>query len=364
MIYLGIRFLGVIVLAVWNPAGAIDRLTAWDGAWYLRIAESGYDLGAPLDAHGHPNPFTSRAFFPAYPALTKWLADASPLSTVLAGLCVSLVSGVVAAYGLARLGRIVRGGSARTGYLLVALFAAEPMAVALSMSYTEALFCALAVWTLVAVLEERWVLAGACCLAAGTVRSTALALVVVVVVAAGVTLLRRHDSWRPVVAIGLAPVGLAACLYWIGLRVRPDASFAERLRTWTDLERQGWNTAFDGGVSTWNFLRSALVSATGMTLLTAAVIVGALVLTVVAVVRRLEWPLLAYAIGVVVLALGSSGLMHAKPRWLLPAFPLLVPVALGLSNRRTSTAVSVVCAAAVVSAWFGAYALVVWKFAI
>ena len=55
----------------------------------------------------------------------------------------------MAAYGLVRLAELMPGGSRRAGLLLVALFAAAPMGVVLSMAYTEALFCALAVWALV-----------------------------------------------------------------------------------------------------------------------------------------------------------------------------------------------------------------------
>lgn len=363
-IYLIIRAFGVIVLAVWSPHGLLDRLSAWDGLWYLKIAAHGYDLGAVLDAHGQLNSFTPRAFFPAYPWLVRTLAEGLGIGLVPASLCVSAISGLFAAYGLARLGRIVRGGSVCAGYLLVALFAAAPMGVVLSMSYTEALFCALAVWALVGVLEERWVLAGVCCAGAGLVRSTAFALVLTVVLAAVVDLVRRRESGRPLIAIVLAPLGLAGYLWWTGLRVRPDAGLFEQLRTWSDLEWLGWATSFDGGAETWNFLGSALVSPAGMTVLTGGVIVGALLLLGVAMARRVEWPLVVYAAVVMVMCLGSSSLMHAKPRFLLPAFTLLVPIAIGLSNRRPSTAVLTVCGTAVLSAWFGAYALVVWKYAI
>ena len=61
----------------------------------------------------------------------------------------SPLAAMVAAYGLVRLAELMPGGSRRAGLLLVALFAAAPMGVVLSMAYTEALFCALAAWALV-----------------------------------------------------------------------------------------------------------------------------------------------------------------------------------------------------------------------
>src|SRR5438067_4420328 len=223
-IFLGVRGVGVGVLAIlsaFNNYDLIDRLTAWDGLWYLRIAVHGtYNLGYFTDAHGDPNLYTPRAFFPAYPFLTRGLALVTGLNAIAAALVITTVCGLFAAYGIARLGRLVRGGSARAGYVLVALFAAAPLGIALSMAYTEAMFCAAAVWALVGVLERRWWLAGICCAASGLVRSTAFALIVAVALAALVSLVRRRD-WRPVVAIVLAPVGLVGFQWWVGATVRP-----------------------------------------------------------------------------------------------------------------------------------------------
>jgi hypothetical protein len=49
---------------------------------------------------------------------------------------------------------------------------------------------------------------------------------------------------------------------------------------------------------------------------------------------------------------------------MVPAFTLLIPVALALAKRQVSTFVVVLCALAVVSSWFGAYALTSWGYAI
>jgi hypothetical protein len=49
---------------------------------------------------------------------------------------------------------------------------------------------------------------------------------------------------------------------------------------------------------------------------------------------------------------------------MVPAFTLLIPVALALSKRRQSTFVIALCALAVASSWFGAYALTAWGYAI
>ena len=71
-----------------------------------------------------------------------------------------------------------------------------------------------------------------------------------------------------------------------------------------------------------------------------------------------------FAFAVLAMDLGSDGLMYSKVRLMLPAFPLLIPVAMGLAHRRRTTAV---CSAALIvcfGAWFGAYSLTAWPYAI
>lgn len=366
--FLGVRVAGVGVLAllcVFNNYGLLDRLTAWDGQWYLRIAAGGYSLGFFDDAHGQPNQYTPRAFFPGYPLATRALSRVSGLNLTAAALLVSTGCGLAAAYGLARLGRLVRNGSPRAGTILVALVAAAPMGIALSMAYSEAMFCALAAWGLVGVLERRWWVAGGCTALAGLVRSTALALVVAVALAALVVAIRRRDA-RPLAAVVLAPTGLLGYLWWTGQQVRPHADLLAQLWTWPDLEWQGWLTRFDGGAQTIEFVWQVLIGHEGtMSVLTVGVILGAVVLFAVGVRARLEWPLVVYGAVVLVMTLGSSGLMHSKPRLLLPAAViLLIPPAVELARRRVSTVVPLLIGLALVGGWFGAYALTVWKYAV
>jgi hypothetical protein len=56
--------------------------------------------------------------------------------------------------------------------------------------------------------------------------------------------------------------------------------------------------------------------------------------------------------------------MNSKARLMLPAFMLLAPVAVGLARRRPSTIAATLIAVTLVSSWFSAYALVVYRYAI
>lgn len=55
------------------------------------------------------------------------------------------------------------------------------------------------------------------------------------------------------------------------------------------------------------------------------------------------------------LALTTSGYFGSKPRYLLPAFPLLLPVAVPLSRVRTRRLTLVLALMATLSAVYGAY---------
>jgi hypothetical protein len=363
LVYLGVRAVGLVVLAAMSArsgSDAVRDLTTWDGAWLLAIAEHGY-AGVPpdrLDAFGQRTPDTPLGFFPGYPALVSALRWITFGDVEVAGLLVSLGAGVVAAYGLTRIGELVPGGSRRAGLLLAGLFAASPMAVVLSMAYTEALFSAFAAWALVGVLRGQWLLAGAGAAAAGLVRPTATAVVAAVGLAALVAALGRRHDWRPWAGGLLAATGLLSYLGYVALRTgRPDGWFA--------VQREGWGWYFDGGAATTGFLRDVLTGGERLfDVLTAVAFAASLVLLAVMARMRLPWPLLVYAVLGLATVWGTEGLMNAKLRLLVPVFVLLVPVALGLANRRTGTAVAVLAGAALGSAWFGGYALTIWPFGI
>ncbi|WP_229680387.1 hypothetical protein [Saccharopolyspora thermophila] len=362
VVYLAIRLVGLLVLA-WlsaaNDEALIDNLRAWDGQWYLEIAQHGYGGVDPsmVDGYGHRYPETPLAFFPGYPLLIMSLAWIPGVSATGAAVTVSLACGVAAAYGLARLGRRV-GGSEGVGLLLVVLFAAAPMSVVLSMAYTEALFCALSIWALIGVVERQWAWAGLCCAAAGLVRPTAAALIGVVGLAALVAIARRRDTWRPWLALVLAPVGMVTYIGWVAVQTGSPTGYFE-------LQQRGWSSAFDGGVATAKFVVESLTEEKSvLETFTVWIVLAALVLMVLCLRQRMPWPLVLFAAAVLTLDLGSDGLMYSKVRLMLPAFPLLIPVAIGLARRRATTAAATAVLLVFFGSWFGAYSLTAWQYAI
>jgi hypothetical protein len=362
-VHLAVRAVGVVVLAIMagrRGTGVTTALSAWDGGWLLGIARVGY-AGIPadaLDAFGNHTPFTALGFFPGYPATVAAVGALTGGDVLAAGLLVSLVSGVIGAYALTRLGELVPGGSRRAGLLLVALFAASPMGVVLSMTYTEALFCALAAWALVGVLRRQWLLAGVCCAAAGLVRPAAGALVAAVGLAAIAAVPARRDGWRPWAGGVLATTGLLGYLGWVAARTG-------EIDGWFRIQRTGWGWYLDGGGATARYAANVLARGDQVFDIAVVVAIGVTaVLFVIAVALRLPWPLIVYAALTLVTVWGTEGLMNSKLRLLLPAFVLLLPVAIGLAHRRQATALTVVVAVTLGSAWFGGYALTIWRYAI
>jgi hypothetical protein len=366
-VYLAVRVVGVTVLGLMAAARGttlLGELRSWDGAWMLAIAARGYEGVPPtlVDAFGRHTPETAYAFFPGYPAVVATVGLLTGGNLVAAALIVSVVAGVVAAYGLMRLVEalppdLVSDRPRRVGLVLVALFAAAPMGVVLNMTYTEALFCALAVWALTAVLRRQWLLAGACAGAAGLVRPTASSLVLAVGLA-GLVAAVRERTLRPALAALLAASGLLGYLGWVGWQTGSPTG-------WFAVQRRGWGSHFDGGASLTAFVARTVQG--GHELYDVAVLlalVASVVLLGVAIRMRLPWPLLVYTAAVLVTVWASDGQIHSRIRLLVPAFPLLVPVAVGLARRRTGTAAAVLAAATVASAWFGGYSLTIWLYAI
>ncbi|MFW0793574.1 glycosyltransferase 87 family protein [Gordonia sp. CPCC 205515] len=370
LVFLAIRAVGILLLARFaqlRETALGDALWLWDGKWMVAIAQYGYaDVPySQTDARGLHTVDTAYAFFPGYPYLVGAVAKLPLITPFGAALAVNLILGCIAAVGAARLGRVCarmmaesspigRANPRRTGLFLVALFAATPMSIVLNMAYTEALFCALAVWALVGVLEHRWLLAGLCTMLAGASRPTAVVLIGVVMLAA---LLARRDGWRAWAAVVLSPLGYLGYLAVVWAHTGSPTG-------WFRIQTEGWGTEFDWGRSTYTFVNETLVhSGEVAPVATAWIILSTLVMLGVAAWSRLPWPVLLYGALVVASIVLSSGLMMSRARLLLPAFVLLVPVAMVLARWRPQVAVAAMVPVVLGSAWFGAHMLTVYPHA-
>lgn len=351
LIFAGIRLLALAVAAFLLPHGRFRRLHSslqtlprtWDAGRYLFIA-----------LHGYPHDFNI-VWYPGYPAAIRAIAWIPGISLVRAGLAVTIAAGLAAAWGLTRLSMTLTGDR-RISLLITALWAAAPASIVLSMLYPEALFCALAIWSLIALVERRWLTAAGLTVLAGSVHSTAIALVAAVAVAALTELVRAIRAQqpisallRPAAALLLAPLGLLSYWGYVALAVH-------RLDGWFLLERKVSN-GFDWGHSTMLALKNAIINGpTAYAALTLLVLAAAAALAASSLTERMPACLYAYTLVIVLIALGTGPYyLGSKPRFLLPAMLLGLPLARLLAPARIWVLIPLIVTFAAASTWFSLY---------
>lgn len=308
--------LGAILWVGWSRHLRLGEvLSAWDGTYYREIASSGYHAGS-----------WAVAFFPLYPLLVKPLLLLGA-GFATGGLVVVLLCGAVAAVAVALLVRDFTDD--RTAILTSTLWSAQPAAYVLSVTYSEALFTALAAGCLLALVRRRYLLAGLCAAASSATRpswaAVALACAAVAIIVRPWE--RKWARWLPVL---MAPLGSIAFFgyLWRTTGISP--------RGWLAVERAGWNTHLDGGSDNLYWIRHLLDTAGFYHALghpwwpmwwVPVLLLFAIVGVVLLAADRAPLPVTVYAASVVVLACVTAGVFTSIPRLLLPAFPVLVPFA-------------------------------------
>ncbi|MFF2368838.1 hypothetical protein ACFVU0_39845 [Streptomyces sp. NPDC058122] len=349
--YAAVRLTGLLTLALWahrRHHGVWPILAAqWDAHWYLGIADHGYarHLGTAFDAN-------NLAFFPLYPVLVKAVAAVTPGTRASTGLAIAVVCSFVAAWGVHAVGSHLHGR--RAGVLLTVLWAALPVGLVQWMGYTESLFTAFAAWALYATLTGRLLWAASLAALAGLTRPTGVAVAAAVAVAALLSL-RRGFSVRALAAVVLAPAGWLAYVGWVGHRLgRWDGYFAvQRL----------WHNEWDGGAETVRRLREVLAQNSSPELflvMVTATLLAAVALYALSVGDRQPLPLLVFTGILLLIVLGSGGVYFPRARFLLPGFPLLLPLALYLARASRRLRTLFLTAAVLGSAYCGAYMVLVW----
>ncbi|WP_406167107.1 hypothetical protein [Streptomyces sp. NBC_00996] len=359
--YVGVRALGLIVLALWSAANgksAHTLLTArWDSLWYTRVADLGYGYAVRLpngDVH------SNLAFFPLLPWLERLVSAITPLSYADAGLLVGTPASLAAAWGIFAVADHVHGP--RVGVCAVLVWAVLPVGIVQSMAYSESLFTALAAWSLYAVLTGRWLTAGLLASLAGLTRPVGIAVVAALWAAAITSFAGEHARdrsaartggarvWPRALGMLLAPLGAAGYVLWVGHRTGKGPL------GYLDVQA-GWRNGFDGGYAFARFVGDKFTSfpsaLAGLGLIVGVALIVRLYVTCVRQGQPLS--LLVYAGVVTALALCASSYFGSKPRLLLPAFPLLLPLALALARLRTSRSALVLGGVAVASAVYGAF---------
>jgi hypothetical protein len=158
----------------------------------------------------------------------------------------------------------------------------------------------------------------------------------------------KKQSVQDLLGALISPLGLIAYLFWVGYKLNDPLGYFTVTR--------GWGNGFDGGKS----FASWIVKKFG----DGELIQGfALVAAVVALFALLYWaikakapiPVAIFVTAMVLLSISTSGYFGSKPRYLLPAFPLLVPIAVKLSTMKRNRALLVMIVAGSASIIYGAF---------
>ncbi|WP_371518319.1 glycosyltransferase family 39 protein [Kitasatospora sp. NBC_01300] len=335
-----------------------DVLGTWDGVWYQRIAENGYDPQL-LPMHGWPLASyyeNSAAFFPLYPWLMRLVGAVTGLGPYGSGIAVSVIASLVAAAGIFAIAE--RLGGFRAGVIAAVIWGLFPGSGVEWAVYSDSLFVALSAWACYCVMTRHWLTAGVLALVAGLNRPTAAALIAAVSIAALVALIRRTDGVaRPLTAMLITPWGLIGYVVWVGYRMGDWGGYFK-------LQRGAWNRYFDGGASTvrtvmdvitghWNFWQSNPTP----DLIAIALLMALPGLLVLLWRTRPPLVLVVYTVLTIATALSSNQIFGNISRYLLPAFPLFIGLAVALRRVRTSSLVGLLAMPVVAAGWYAGYAL-------
>lgn len=355
-LFVSVRLTGVIMATLWSiHLGRHPRTVAgleWDGHWYWHISQYGYGL---IVHAKHGVIYNDLAFFPLFPGLIHAVNTVLPIGPVNVALLIAWTAALVAAWGVYAVGELLHGR--RIGILLVALWALLPHAIILTMAYTEPVMTAFAAWGLYAVLTRRWLTAGTLAVLAGLCRPNGLAVAAAVVTGALVHLWQLRRSGAPTAprawaAAAVAPLGWLGYIGWVGLRTHSPLGYFH--------VQSLWGSRFDFGLYTARTFKHLIVGHDVLVVYaTAAIVLGYLLLFVFCILNRMPLPLLAYCAILIVMAVGGTHFFSSKPRFLLPAFPLLIPLARHLARSRLRTLVILLSTLAVVSLFYGTYLLTV-----
>lgn len=350
VVFAASRLVTVVValaIAAVSNRSVTEVLARWDGGWYLAVVQRGYP-DAVADGVGAQAQNTL-GFFPGYPLLIQAGSSLTGLSPALVGVLISSLAGAATSVALWLLAE--RSADAKTASRTVVLFCFFPSAFVLSMVYAEALFFLLVATCLLALVLERWLIAGVAAGLASLVRPNGLVLMLCCGWAAAQAI-RHRRSWWPVVAPLLAPTGTLAFFGYLQVHTGDWLAYVHT-------QKRGWDQGFDFGVSNIRTLLSVLASRQFgfYVLMLAACMLGIAVALYVLVRWPLPAPILIYVLGIVGVALLSSN-TTSVPRFLLTAFPVLIPIARSLSDEAYPTVVA--ASATLMATLFWTTSLVTW----
>jgi hypothetical protein len=338
-----------IFAATFVATGFIPKLrivqtmgTAFDGRWYLKIAQHGYPGRLYQEGQG-----SRWAFFPGFPAAVRAVSEMTRLSLPDAAVLAAFVFGLTSAVAIWLAVRDVFGARLADRAVLLSVFC--PTAYVLSLAYTEGLFLTAAAGCLFALSRRYWITAALCACVAGLTRNTGIAVILAVLVMA-LPAAWRERAWRPAVAAVIAPLGLAAFMVYGWAMVGSPVAFLSAERFWQGQHFVWFLTPFGalfdalhegpGGATFLTDAMAGLALILGFTGIWLFDRLSRTLRTVGGVIATVPASWWVYAIGALLIAY-SAYFTDSIPRYTMAAFPLFVAFAWKLPRSMESAVVGV-----------------------
>ena len=293
-------------LEIWNR---------WDSLHYLRLAQFGYS----------PKDILQSWFYPLYPWTVRLFAYLSG-DYLVAGLIVSGLASIAAALLLRRL--VAMDHSAAVARRAVFFFLIFPTAYFSHIAYTESLFLACALASLLAARSERWFLAGVLGALAWMTRGNGLILIPTLAVeAAHQYWITRRWNWRWLwILIILAGFGVYLL---VNFKITGSAFAFLQLRPKLFATTFAWP---------WVSIQSALGNLrrgpADAEMVGAHELYFAALSFICAVISWIKLrPIYATWITGNWLLITSASFLTGMPRYVLPLFPIFILFAMAAANR-------------------------------
>jgi hypothetical protein len=333
--YLLNRLVGTIALflsaqLVGARWGWSELLSTGDGNFYLGISKYGY-FDLPTNAEAGERVFSSIGFFPLLPALIRGFDAVLPGGAIVAGTVVCTLAGWAACVAVTLLAReMYDGHAARRAAALIACF---PGAFIFSFIYTEGLLVASVAAALILLRRRLWVWAGVAGAIATLSRPSGIAIVAAAAVVAIVEI-RRNRTWPALWAPVIAASGMASFLAYLGWRTGEPLA-------WFDNQRDFWHQRNNLGGYLIKWAQVPFQSGFKPTdHRIYAFILLALIPVLVGFYRRPPGVAITVYVSVSLFITLTSSL-GPRPRFLLAAFPLLLPFAAHWKGQRHTALVAI-----------------------
>jgi mannosyltransferase PIG-V len=198
--------------------------TAWDGSWYILIAQHGYPHGLFNEGVG-----SRWAFFPAFPATIRATVECTGMSYAHSALLLSFVFGLTSSVAIWLAIREVFGPVVADRSILLYVF--FPASYVLSMGYSEGLFLTAAGLCLFAISRRYWVTAALFAGLASVTRNFGVILIACVVVAT-VPVIAKDRRARPLVALCASGLPFLAWLSYSWKETGTPLAFLKAEQFW------------------------------------------------------------------------------------------------------------------------------------